>query len=166
MLCQSCQKNQATTHIKTIINGELTEYMLCPECAKKMGYGNIFEDMAFDFSSFLGNFLGNGLPPRTSATRCKGCGAAFADIAKSGKVGCAECYETFFDDLLPSIRRIHGNTRHTGKLAGSAGKELRVVNELEQARQELRTAIEKQEFEKAAKLRDKIKELEGGASHE
>lgn len=131
-----------------------------------MGYGNIFEDMAFDFSSFLGNFLGNGLPPRTSATRCKGCGAAFADIAKTGKVGCAQCYETFFDDLLPSIRRIHGNTRHTGKLAGSAGKELRVVNELEQARQELHDAIEKQEFEKAAKLRDRIKELEGGASHE
>lgn len=88
------------------------------------------------------------------------------DIAKTGKVGCAQCYETFFDDLLPSIRRIHGNTRHTGKLAGSAGKELRVVNELEQARQELHDAIEKQEFEKAAKLRDRIKELEGGASHE
>lgn len=42
MLCQSCQKNQATTHIKTIINGELTEYMLCPECAKKNGLRQYF----------------------------------------------------------------------------------------------------------------------------
>ena len=166
MLCQSCQQHQATTHIKTMVNGEFAEYMLCPECAKKMGYGNLFDNMGLDFSSFLGSFLDNGLPPRTSATRCSGCGASFADIARTGKVGCAQCYQTFYDELLPSVRKMHGNTLHTGKRAGGAGKELRVINALDQARAELKAAVEKQEFEKAAKLRDKIKELENGTASE
>ena len=56
MLCQSCGKNQANTHIKRIINGELTEYMLCEKCAAKMGYSNIFEGfgLGFDFDNLLG----------------------------------------------------------------------------------------------------------------
>ncbi|MGN0551442.1 MAG: UvrB/UvrC motif-containing protein [Acutalibacteraceae bacterium] len=164
MLCQSCKKNQATTHVKSIVNGEFTEYHLCPECAKKMGYGSIFPSAGLDFSSFLGSFLDGGLPQRTSATRCKGCGASFSDIARTGKVGCADCYDNFYDELLPSIRKMHGNTTHTGKAPGGSSKELRVLNELERAKAELKIAIDKQEFEQAAKLRDKIKELEGGAS--
>ncbi|MEI3551633.1 MAG: hypothetical protein V8Q17_03310 [Acutalibacteraceae bacterium] len=57
MLCQSCGKRPANTHIKTIINGELTEHSLCSECAQKMGYGNsFFPSNTFDqfFSSFFG----------------------------------------------------------------------------------------------------------------
>ena len=43
MLCQNCGKNPATTHIKTIVNGKLTEYDLCSECAREMGYNNFFK---------------------------------------------------------------------------------------------------------------------------
>ena len=55
MLCQSCGKKTATTHIKTIVNGKLTEYHLCPDCAKQKGYGNIFSSWGMDFGNLLGD---------------------------------------------------------------------------------------------------------------
>ena len=162
MLCQSCGKNQATTHVKSIVNGDLREYMLCPECAKKMGYGSLFDGFGFNLGNFLGSFLGEEMPEApVNTVRCKGCGSSFEEIAKTGKVGCAECYHTFYDRLMPSIQRIHGNTTHTGKIASCAGVEAKRENELEKAKEELKKAIQEQAFEKAAELRDRIKELEG-----
>lgn len=155
MLCQSCGKKQATTHIKTITNGELKEYNLCSECAQKLGYGSFFDTMGFDFDKLFGSFMG-GVPTLKSARRCECCGSTFEDIARSGKIGCAECYNTFFDELLPSIQRIHGKTAHTGKLGKAAGEKSRVQNELTRLTNELSEAIKAQNFEKAAELRDKI----------
>lgn len=162
MLCQECKQRQATTHVKTIINGQVSEQVLCSECAKKLGVDNMFSSMSSDFNSFLGSFLTGGLPSRSTAARCGGCGSSFGDIARTGKVGCAECYDEFFDELLPTIRRIHGNTEHIGK-SGIEYKKIEdpVVSPLEQAEVDLKKAIEMQEFEKAAELRDKIKELKG-----
>lgn len=165
MICELCGKHQATTHVKSMVNGEYTEMWLCPECAKSKGLGNIFTHTATDFSSFLGSFFGEGLPSRTSATRCKSCGSSFADIARSGKVGCAECYTNFYDELLPSIQKIHGNIQHTGKVASNAGAEVKVAREIEKTRLELAKAIKEQNFELAAKLRDKINEMEEGKNN-
>ena len=95
MLCQSCGKRPANTHIKTIINGELTEHSLCSECAQKMGYGNsFFPSNTFDqfFSSFFGK---NSLMEDT--LRCPVCGSSLSDISDTGKVGCADCYKTFLN---------------------------------------------------------------------
>lgn len=168
MKCQKCGADNANTHIKTIINGEFKEYRLCSECAKKMGYTNVFGEMEDDFSSFLGSFFGNVLPARTQATRCEFCGSTYSDIAKSGSVGCANCYEIFREQLLPSIRRMHGNTTHCGKNSGNAEKQNAEPKPAEQTKeqqltalkQELAKAIDEQNFELAAELRDKIKEME------
>ncbi len=159
MLCQSCEKKEATTHIKTILNGELKEYRLCSDCAKKYGYASFLDDAGFDLDKLFGSFMGGISAPR-SLKRCQLCGSSFEDIAKSGKVGCAECYDTFYDELLPSVRRIHGRTSHTGKLAHSAGAGVKLRNEIAKCRAELEQAIKAQEFEKAAELRDRIRELE------
>ncbi len=168
MKCQKCGANNANTHVKTIINGEFKEYDLCSECAQKMGYTNVFGDIESEFSNFLGSFFGNVLPARTQATRCEFCGSTYSDIAKSGHVGCAHCYEVFTDELLPSIRRIHGNTTHCGKNSGMKGNEVRKSKPQEETKEdkikklktELDKAIKEQNFEYAAELRDKIKELE------
>mgnify|MGYP001165570339 CR=1 FL=1 len=170
MLCQSCHKKQATTHIKTIVNGELTQYALCPECAQKLGYGSLFGGFGEGLSSFLGSFF--GMPQSAAAerlpeeTRCPGCGASFSDIVRTGRVGCAKCYETFYNRLAPSIQRIHGNTTHTGKVPAGASPERRLQNDLEKARRELKEAIEEQRFEEAARLRDRIREMEGEVNHD
>ncbi len=169
MKCQKCGANNANTHVKTIINGEFKEYDLCSDCAGKMGYTNVFADMENEFSSFLGSFFGNVLPARTEATRCEFCGSTYPEIAKSGHVGCAKCYEVFADRLYPSIRRIHGNTTHCGKNSKAANEqkqnlqkptELSKEEKIKQLQSELDTAIKEQNFELAAELRDKIKGME------
>lgn len=167
MKCQKCGANNANTHIKTIINGEFKEYDLCSECAKQMGYTNVFSDMENEFSNFLGSFFGNALPARTQATRCDFCGSTYADIARTGHVGCAHCYNVFEDELLPSIRRIHGNTTHCGKNSklsadAKAVKPHEETNEekINRLQAELDKAVKEQNFELAANLRDEIKGLE------
>lgn len=171
MKCQLCGKNSATTYVKIIVNGELSEYALCSGCAHKMGYGNFFYPFSLDFNSLLGSFFGSQTPEMTDTVRCPGCGSSFGEIAQSGKVGCAECYRTFRSRMMPSVQRIHGNTSHCGKRPTS--RALRVTpesklsvppkasSELEQKKNELKEAIESQNFERAAILRDEIKKLEG-----
>lgn len=164
MKCQKCGKENANTHVKTIINGDYKEYILCADCAKEMGYNNVFTNMEQEFSSLLGSFFGNTLPARSQATRCPSCGSTYYDIADSGKVGCAQCYSTFYDLLLPSIRRIHGNTAHCGKKS-VAGIEYTQTPDKEPDRitllkDRLDKAVKEQNFEEAAEIRDEIKKLE------
>lgn len=164
MTCQSCGKKPATTHVKTIINGELTEYHLCQECAQSMGYGSIFGGFGLNVGDLIGSFFSgaaDSAPAVTNTERCSMCGSSFEDIARGGQVGCAECYHTFYERLIPYIQRIHGNTKHTGKLPTSASPAARAEADLAKLRTELTEAVEKQEFERAAELRDRIKEAEG-----
>ena len=169
MLCQHCNHNEATTHVKSNINGKVTEYMLCADCAEKMGYGNLFSDFHTEFGSLLGSFFSSALPARTGATRCPVCHSTYNDIADSGKVGCANCYETFFDELMPTIRRVHGNTEHTGRRpkAFHSPKEIKEEkvqqseNKADKLKAELDEAIKTQNFERAAEIRDELKGMEG-----
>ena len=176
MKCQKCQKNEATTHIKRVINGEFEEYNLCSDCAKEMGYGNLFQgftsSFADDFNSLFGSFFENALPARTQATRCETCGSSYNDIQRTGMMGCADCYSVFNNEIMPTIRKIHGNTTHCGKNSAAfkadkakqsveKAEENKPKSELDKLKAELNAAIEKQEFEKAAELRDKIKSMEG-----
>ncbi|MDF2631572.1 MAG: hypothetical protein K0Q85_168 [Caproiciproducens sp.] len=158
MLCESCGKNPVTTHVKTIINGELTKYSLCAECAQKLGYGNLLTGLGCNFGSLLGGFFNETEP--ADAVHCKCCGSTFDDIARSGKVGCAECYHTFYDRLIPLIQRIHGNTKHRGKVPGGDSLQPQPQGQLSVMRRELREAIESENFEHAVTLRDRIKKLE------
>lgn len=123
------------------------------------------------FGSLLGGLLGDA--PSQEVKRCPSCGASFGEISKSGKIGCAQCYDTFRNQLLPVIQRIHGAAQHMGKIPG--GSALRVTDpnrqmvasprqaenpELEEKRRQLKEAIDTQDFERAAVLRDEIKEAE------
>ena len=90
----------------------------------------------------------------------------FEDIAQSGKVGCAKCYQTFKSLLAPSLKRIHGNTQHTGKVPSSAGEMVKKQNEIKRLKEELNQMIAQQNFEEAAKLRDQIRAMESeGEQH-
>lgn len=163
MLCQKCKVNEANTHVKSVVNGHYEEYMLCSECAKSMGYTNMLADFHSDFDSILGSFFSNALPEHSQTVRCQVCGSTYHDIQKSGQVGCANCYDVFLSDLMPSIRRIHGNTTHCGKKPGVVEPVKEVVNsddEINKLKAELETAIKEQNFELCSVLRDRIKEME------
>ena len=168
MKCQKCQINEANTHIKQVINGKSTEMYLCSKCANNEGitYDGLFADMQSEFENMLGSFFGNALPSRTEASRCKTCGSTYAEIARTGKVGCADCYNEFYEQLLPTIRKMHGNTTHCGKHSSLLKVDTvaeqsadTTANDVDKLQAELEIAIKEQNFEHAAELRDKIKEL-------
>ena len=157
MICQACGKNPATTRVKTIRNGDLKEYSLCGECAKRLGYGNFFAE----FGKGLG-FLGVHSPDLEAEERCS-CGATWEDIVRSGKIGCARCYETFYTRLVPVVERIHGSSRHRGKVPGGNLPQVAPQEEaglLLVKKQKLKEAIESENFEDAVTLRDEIRMLE------
>lgn len=162
MLCEKCGKNTATTHIKTIVNGVLREKNLCSHCALKEGYNTIGHNSLADM---LSSVFGDALLSDSvkTALRCPCCNSAFSEIAETGKVGCSECYKTFYTELLPYLKRVHGSTKHAGKVPNRAPLMVKPAEEsLEALRSRLNELIKAENFEEAVIVRDKIKELEGG----
>ena len=162
MLCEKCGKNPATTYVKRTVNGNTTEQHLCAACAATQGWGSMWNEFGLDLNSFWGNLFAE---PATRAladtVRCECCGRSFAEISKSGKVGCPSCYAIFYDRLLPMVQRLHGKTRHVGKIPEAGSEEARRAQELDGLKKQLAEAVEKQEYETCATLRDRIRELEG-----
>lgn len=161
MLCEKCGKNTATTHIKTVINGKVTEMSLCGYCSAKEGYTDFQKG---SLSALLSSMLATGMQNagKIQTGRCSFCGATFAQIAESGKVGCANCYKDFKNELLPYFKRIHGSVQHSGKSPKTVG--LVTTNALptiEEMKMKLAELVAAEEFEQAAVLRDKIREEEG-----
>lgn len=155
MLCENCGKNVATVHYEQIINGVRTEKHLCAECAEKLEMGNMF----FEPGNFFAPLFSDKV--RRTARVCKNCGCTEREFLDTQFVGCPECYETFADLIEPMVQRIHGSTKH--KAAKIASNDTRdELNETDKLKKELQDAVDKQEYEKAAKLRDRIKELENG----
>ncbi len=162
MLCQKCNKNQATVHIKNTVNGETTELMLCSKCAETENLSSFWSFPSEKlFSGFYSDSIfGSEFLPKQKV--CPVCGTKRSDLASSGKAGCAKCYEIFGDELSRIIKGIHGNTLHSGSRPGKHMEQLEKNREIETLKKEMQSAVEEQDFEKAAALRDKIKELESG----
>ena len=160
MLCDKCGKNTATTHIKQIVNGVVTERDLCSSCAAKEGYGKVSQGSLADMLSSMFGDISPALAG-SETVRCPVCGASFSDIAESGKAGCAECYRTFYSELLPYLKRVHGTVKHVGKIPNSAPLSVTPQEETEESlRMELNRLVSEEKFEEAAVIRDKIKKLE------
>jgi len=161
MKCEKCGKNEATTHIRSVVNGVLREYNLCSMCANESGYvSGTHNSLAGMLASMFGDFINTGIQENT--VKCPICGSTFSDIAKTGKVGCAKCYKTFENDLMPYLKRVHGSTKHVGVVPNKAP--IMVVNKdetIQSLRMELNRLVSEERYEEAAVVRDKIKDLEG-----
>ena len=159
MMCDNCGKNPATTHLKTVVNGVVHENHLCSYCAANQGYGNIGKlRLTNMLASMFGESISSGKP---ISKRCECCGASFSDIAQSGRVGCSECYNTFRQELMPSLNRLHGKAVHIGNAPYEQKPEETVQDKIKKLKAQLSDAIKAEEFENAAKLRDEIRALEG-----
>lgn len=154
MLCSKCHKNEATVFYKQNINGEVREYALCSHCASEGG--NLFSSL-----NLFGSLFSNDLDKREH-NRCTLCNSTIEDIRKRGKAGCSECYKVFKTELEPMIRSIHSAGSHKGRTPLVFAEKRKDEEKLRQLRTELNTAIEHEEYEQAALLRDRIRELEGG----
>lgn len=160
MLCDSCGKNEATVHITEIVNSQMTKLHLCEECAKKKGAEM---EEHFGLSDLLAGLadLGANMQPEVGDTvKCPSCGFTYQDFKKIGRLGCGECYEAFKKQLIPLLKRIHGADRHVGKVPLMVGKTVKDTRTLQELKMKMENAIQAEEFEEAAKLRDEIKKLE------
>lgn len=163
MLCQHCNERESTTHYKKIVNGIREEAYFCTTCAHRLGYDHLAAELGLGFGTILGNFLGASSSVSTSMAgveRCPQCGSSYNDVVSLGMVGCEQCYQMFYDKLIPSIENLHGRAVHRGKVAQQAYIKVKeAFTEQEKLERGLKAAIEKQDFELAAQLRDKLKAL-------
>lgn len=170
MKCEECQENPATLHLTQIINGQKTEVHVCEGCAKQKGYisypgeGYSLHDLLtglFSLDSNQFQVKDNDPFKQKEELQCSKCKLTYDDFQRIGKFGCAECYSAFSTKLDSIFRRVHsGNTKHIGKIPKRKGSDLHAKKELELFRKKLQDHIEREEFEKAAEVRDIIKKLE------
>lgn len=165
MKCTQCEERDAVIHLTQVTGDETTVLHLCERCAAEKG----METPAALGKNPLGSFLaamGQGwkgtLPtdPGLDAVRCDGCGATLEDFRDTGRLGCPECYRTFSGPLGDLLRRLHGATRHVGeryRAPGSAEPTNGSPGLERELRERLRVAVESENFELAAQLRDQLR---------
>ncbi|HEV8362616.1 MAG TPA: UvrB/UvrC motif-containing protein [Gemmatimonadaceae bacterium] len=162
MLCDVCKERDAVVNVTHMEKSEMTLLRLCEKCASERGIettvtpstskhlvGEVLQSVHMQVSVAQGESL-----------RCPFCSMTLRDFRSTGRLGCARCYDTFETSLRELLRRVHGNGRHVGRTyvapAPVAGREA-TLNEL---RDRLRRAIDNEEFESAATLRDQIKGMD------
>ncbi len=173
MLCQDCKKNEAQVHLTQIINNEKTTLNLCKQCAAARGFHSPLENVPFPLADILTGLAAsphNPLPVETGEQiSCPTCGLTFTMFTRQGRFGCGDCYKTFRGRLEPIMRKIHGASLHRGQrpiplLLPGQDDEAIPVKEEERLEGELAKAIEGEDFERAAELRDKLKTIREGSS--
>jgi len=161
MVCDACKQQQATVHLTEIINDQMTELHLCEPCANQKGAQ---VESHFGLSDLLAGLADIGKSPEAEeeviSKACPGCAMTYEDFRKVGRLGCADCYPTFKRSLASLLKRIHGSPHHVGKSPARLVKPQKARTELADLKRRLERAIETEEFEDAANLRDQIRDIE------
>ena len=166
MKCEKCNDKEAMIHFTQVRDGKVVSYNLCQNCAEKMGMkGANFDSISQPaFAPEPKNDVLNELAKEAEGAttdKCKFCGSTMDDIKSSGRLGCSQCYFTFENQVDVLLRRIQGSSFHVGrrtsKPEGQAFNDQMLVREL---KKKLNEAVKKEDYEKAATLRDEINNIE------
>ena len=160
MLCNVCGKSDATIHLPVLINSQMLELHLCETCANEKEGGMKLQFSFNDLLAGLTDPLGAKPGERKESAKCPSCGMGYEELTKVGRLGCAECYRSFAKGLIPLIRRVQKGPQHLGKRPAAMPAFFSSASDLRGLRERLRKAIEREEFEEAARMRDEIKQFE------
>lgn len=156
--CRRCTK-PATLHITEIKSGEARALHLCENCAQEY-LANVEAGNASEPDASFGETAGEESGGREEELACPQCGITFKKFRSQGRLGCAHDYELFRERLVPLLESIHGERQHIGKCPQQRSPGSRRHHELARLRSELKGAVEAEDYEQAARLRDSIRQLE------
>jgi protein arginine kinase activator len=165
MLCDQCRKNEAVMHYTVVRDGKSEQHHLCADCASDKGLagqlGDAISSLGFLLEDVFKEAAGDGAGLDQS---CPACGLKLSQFRQTGRLGCGRCYQAFAPLVRRVVRQVHGNVRHLGKARGTmAGKAAGAgAGRLEELKARLAEAVGKEEFEQAAALRDRIRQMEPG----
>ena len=158
MQCSICKEKPATVHLTQIVGDKMQKLDLCEDCAKAKG---VNDPAGFALADLM---LGLGAAQEIEQAvgvelKCPRCGFSQADFKKSGRLGCPECYRTFAEGLSGLLKTMHKGTRHVGKAPETMRTATENADRLRTLQKKLEKAIESENFEEAAQLRDEIKHV-------
>jgi len=161
MLCDDCGENEAILHVTKIENNQMNTHHLCEGCASAKGLdaaGAVGDHPLGEFLEQVGRVAGAA----PAAGPCPYCGMKLDEFKKLGRLGCPQCYVAFEPHLNSLLRRLHGGAQHLGKVylppdPTRAQQQERLAG----LRRKLDRAVQSEDFERAAELRDEIRTLEG-----
>lgn len=162
--CESCGKPGAVVHLTQVVDNQTRTIHLCEECAAAKGIYTKVQTSNLHLADFLAKMGGDEPPasgPSQEDVTCPFCGLTTSDFKEVGRLGCPQCYPTFETYLRGLLRRIHGGTHHVGKVYLPPDPTVSErEKQLETLRRKLARAIDTEDFERAAELRDQIRILE------
>jgi protein arginine kinase activator len=159
MLCSICKEKEAKVHYTQIVGDKIQKVDLCEECAKTKGINDPASFSLADLMLGLGAAQEIEQASRGVELKCPRCGFTQADFKKAGRLGCPDCYKTFAEALEGLLKTMHKGTRHVGKIPESLRQNRDVSDRLKSLQKKLAKAIEEENFEEAASLRDEIKQI-------
>lgn len=165
MKCQFCD-NSATVHFKQVLEEGMMELHLCEPCAEKKGVTDLssfsLDSLVNEEATFFDpDELADSSKADLSDAKCASCGFTYLDFKKVGRLGCSECYTVFEAEVSVLLKSMHRGEEHKGKSPSGMFEVLKLEKELDDARLKLGEAIQSEDFEKAAQIRDSIKQLSG-----
>jgi len=161
-LCEDCHEREATIHLTQVVGNKQIVLNLCSQCAAKRGFDNPLKNVPFPLGDFLSSMVEKSPSGDSEALQklvCSGCGMTFSEFRNTGRFGCGKCYEAFHAQLDELLRKVHGANRHSGKFPSGSPERMQPLREERKLQEELRSAIETEDFEKAAELRDRLKAM-------
>ncbi len=156
-----CKEKPATVHLTQIVGDKMHKLDLCDACAKAKGLNDPAGFGLADSDFVLGLGAAQEIEHAAGGVelKCPRCGFTQADFKKSGRLGCPECYQTFSEGLSGLLKTMHKGTRHVGKTPEALRASSENADRLKALQKKLEKAIESENFEEAAQLRDEIKQM-------
>ena len=169
MICQNCNKNEATIHVTDVLppseeNAQSTvnEHHLCEICGQAKDLPNTQAPvMTVQANVWKLLQITADQTRRRKELKCKNCGMSVDEFRSKGRLGCADCYEVFRGPIAELLERVHGALEHVGRVPGLSDDDLERMQHLSELRRELDSAVREEAYENAADIRDRINLLEG-----
>jgi len=160
MICDMCKLNEAKISVEQVADGVTKNIYLCPVCSQRLGFGMFSKTIDISITKILGSDDKDNDDGRKS-DQCPVCGLSFREIESKKMMGCPECFSFFKAEIMEILGKKKKNLKYSGFITDEQSSETFFeTHSSEELHEELKKAVETEDYERAAALRDEIKALE------